>query len=311
MADSNDRSSPEPLRFVHRDLNLSRQQIRLLKISEGRNGSSDPIRCEIRHFNSEDWPSYRAVSYTWGEPHPTREIILSESPTGLGLPFSVRENLWLFLDVVRDKRLQHEELSVNHRQWYHCEWYWIDAICIHQANVGERNHQVQLMKTIYSSAEDVLSWLGPAANESDLVVANIRSWFLADSLFLKQDDHKFVDNGSTRKAINAFFNRDYWKRVWIVQEYRLARKNLVMCGQSAIPGYYLHRFFRHYDSSCMKHAWAVLRDSHIQKELLLSIALERYLQSHCSDVRDRVFGIMALVVGYAAVPVDYSKSAQE
>jgi len=32
---------------------------------------------------------------------------------------------------------------------------WIDAICIDQLNVEERNYQVPLMKTIYSNATAV------------------------------------------------------------------------------------------------------------------------------------------------------------
>jgi hypothetical protein len=44
-----------------------------------------------------------------------------------------------------------------HRQRY----FWIDAICINQANNEERSLQVVLMTTIYSTAMHVVSWLGP------------------------------------------------------------------------------------------------------------------------------------------------------
>lgn len=37
---------------------------------------------------------------------------------------------------------------------------WIDAICINQADLDKRCEQVQPMKDIYSSAEEVLIWLG-------------------------------------------------------------------------------------------------------------------------------------------------------
>ncbi|KAJ4289069.1 hypothetical protein N0V90_011411 [Kalmusia sp. IMI 367209] len=36
---------------------------------------------------------------------------------------------------------------------------WVDALCINQADVKERNHQVSLMGDIYSSAELVINWL--------------------------------------------------------------------------------------------------------------------------------------------------------
>jgi hypothetical protein len=38
---------------------------------------------------------------------------------------------------------------------------WADAICINQEDVIERNHQVQLMKEIYTKASKVVVWLGP------------------------------------------------------------------------------------------------------------------------------------------------------
>jgi hypothetical protein len=37
---------------------------------------------------------------------------------------------------------------------------WIDALCIDQENVIERNHQVQQMGEIFSRASNVLAWLG-------------------------------------------------------------------------------------------------------------------------------------------------------
>lgn len=38
--------------------------------------------------------------------------------------------------------------------------FWIDALCIDQENLAERNHQVTQMGKIYASAYRVVSWLG-------------------------------------------------------------------------------------------------------------------------------------------------------
>ncbi|KAK7747636.1 hypothetical protein SLS62_009047 [Diatrype stigma] len=45
--------------------------------------------------------------------------------------------------------------------------FWIDAICIDQENLNERNVQVAMMPTIYRSAKSVLVWLGsdPVSDE--------------------------------------------------------------------------------------------------------------------------------------------------
>ncbi|POS77019.1 hypothetical protein DHEL01_v204596 [Diaporthe helianthi] len=36
---------------------------------------------------------------------------------------------------------------------------WVDSICIYQADVRERNHQVHMMKHINSKAASVVVWL--------------------------------------------------------------------------------------------------------------------------------------------------------
>ena len=69
-----------------------------------------------------------------------------------GMPIPVGHSLWTFLDEMRSQG--------------RFRTYWIDAICIDQSNVQERNHQVQLMKVIYSQAESVSIWLGPVEEGS-------------------------------------------------------------------------------------------------------------------------------------------------
>jgi hypothetical protein len=63
-----------------------------------------------------------------------------------GVDFAVRENLWWALYYLRDEETERV--------------LWIDALCIHQENEGERNHQVQLMGQIYADAWRVVAWLG-------------------------------------------------------------------------------------------------------------------------------------------------------
>jgi hypothetical protein len=42
-------------------------------------------------------------------------------------------------------------------------YFWIDALCINQLDVDEKNEQVGCMKEIYSHAPSVLIWLGDAS----------------------------------------------------------------------------------------------------------------------------------------------------
>jgi hypothetical protein len=41
------------------------------------------------------------------------------------------------------------------------EALWVDALCINQEDVEERNLQVLRMSSIYRQAQAVLAWLGP------------------------------------------------------------------------------------------------------------------------------------------------------
>jgi len=38
--------------------------------------------------------------------------------------------------------------------------FWIDALCIDQDSIHEKNHQVAQMGSIYAKSIEVISWLG-------------------------------------------------------------------------------------------------------------------------------------------------------
>jgi hypothetical protein len=85
--------------------------------------------------------SYTCLSYRWGAPEPNGVIRVD------GKLFRVRQNLLDFLHIARQNK---DATKV----------YWIDALCIDQSNVLERNHQIAQMGQIYSSAACVHVWLG-------------------------------------------------------------------------------------------------------------------------------------------------------
>ncbi|KAF2029746.1 heterokaryon incompatibility, partial [Setomelanomma holmii] len=89
-----------------------------------------------------DAPVFNALSYAWGDAKGDKGILLD------GMPFTVRRNLWTFLQQARNRLTQPPTLL------------WIDAICINQTEVHERNLQVGLMGQIYSKASKVFVWLG-------------------------------------------------------------------------------------------------------------------------------------------------------
>ncbi|KAF2825343.1 HET-domain-containing protein [Ophiobolus disseminans] len=91
---------------------------------------------------------------------------------------------------------------------------WIDALCIDQSNIAERNHQVQQMEWIYSNAFRVISWMG---NKSE--IADLFRWVHGHS----RNNH---DQPSPKilEQVTRFINDEYWTRAWFTQEVCLADK---------------------------------------------------------------------------------------
>ncbi|PMD27086.1 hypothetical protein NA56DRAFT_684547 [Hyaloscypha hepaticicola] len=131
----------------HKPLELYSRQIRLLRLLSLREctgpqrpwHSSEEIRCELFIVNLDDCPDYEALSYTWGSSGTDIHIELD------GQDFSIRPNLAYALAALR--RSESRVL-------------WVDAFCINQNNIHERNHQVEQMGEIYRQARQVLAWLG-------------------------------------------------------------------------------------------------------------------------------------------------------
>jgi hypothetical protein len=139
-------------------------------------------------------------------------------------------------------------ISSEMRQQGSLELFWIDAICIDQENVQERNHQVSLMKDIYSKvrpgflmisgwrvsdrvllqASQVAVWLGPASANSNLAIKMTK---MGPSFHKKGLLPMWTpDEG---KSLFELCSRSYWKRIWITQEFLFAQDIKVHCGEDS------------------------------------------------------------------------------
>lgn len=104
----------------------------------------------LKTLSLNDPPIYKALSYTWGDINSKKSLILN------GATCLITKNLDVAL-----RHLQHEDSP---------EPLWVDSLCINQEDNDEKSEQVQRMKSIYESASKVIVWLGPSANNSDLVM---------------------------------------------------------------------------------------------------------------------------------------------
>lgn len=140
------------------------------------------LSCKLNTFTigEDECPQYKALSYTWGSPIYGREEAFASTSTILcnDQPFSVVLNL---MDAL-------EQLRTSGYEGY----IWIDAICIDQQNVGERNAQVLLMGDIYSSALEVIIWLGKDTTFlSDVEWLHNQTSFLAKAWDLVNQSKKY------------------------------------------------------------------------------------------------------------------------
>ncbi|KAE8376380.1 heterokaryon incompatibility protein-domain-containing protein [Aspergillus bertholletiae] len=125
-------------------------------------------------------------------------------------------------------------------------FFWVDAICINQEDIVEKNSQVLQMSSIYRCADQVLSWLGVEAYDSDYAIEMITdvsgkiaaaldkgdplSWMVPSQTELWQANYHYkVANRFWSSAV-WLLRRPYWSRAWIIQEIVLAREVTMLCG---------------------------------------------------------------------------------
>lgn len=174
------------------------------------------LECALEHTSLDSSSPYECLSYTWGSLIYNEKIILNSRP------FPVTSNLYHALKTIF-RNTQTRTL-------------WVDAICINQLDIEERSRQVLRMPEIYGGAFHVIIWLGPKSFDSDLAISLIsqrrRTGYAA--AFPRHTLRRLKADPSAWKAIENFFARSWWRRVWIVQEYILARKATFFCGEAMI-----------------------------------------------------------------------------
>lgn len=187
------------------------------------------IRLRIETTTLHDAGEYTCLSYTWGAPEPKHTIQVN------GHDFDVRADLFAALCRLR--------LPDKPRR------LWIDAICIDQDNIPERDSQVAMMQHIFRQATDVIAWIGEDNGHRDQravdFVRNLSA--RAEGLVAqKKDSGQTIDAetaawigsitpwdfaGSVWMDFISLVERPWFSRIWIIQEIIMARKITVWCGR--------------------------------------------------------------------------------
>ena len=321
--------------FLYPALNFSEPEIRVLKLAPAQEKSHDII-CSLTIVSLADNVEYEALSYVWGMEPPSHQIYLN------GHAFPVRSNLHMALQRLRSMS--------------QVRCLWIDAICIDQLNIEERNHQVARMRDIYARALRVLIWLGSSDAEIEevieafsredfdsreipvgLIIESSRTFVesvpvkmyefghsdgigesaLEDTFPYKESVQKRSVTGFTSCGLKKILDKPWWSRVWVVQEFIVARTPPLACiGERWVSWDVIFRILVFvttkrivYDDSAFKDmpASRLLNIGFICQDWATAacpitkqnVSLEQYLaqtsERDATDPRDKIFALIGLV----------------
>ena len=194
---------------------------------------------------------YVALSYTWGPSEdPVDDSQLEERSHTIrvnGQELIIGDNL--FQALVQLKKCLPSGWPRN---------FWVDAICINQRDNSERSAQVQIMGDIFGLAEGVVVWLGEGS--SDTIKSSVQ--YMLRVRKMVEDVRREaalqvspawvywkynIDAEARCKAAgwtlegfsdsmwkSKLFQKRWWMRTWVVQEFALARKVCFLWGSTLL-----------------------------------------------------------------------------
>lgn len=195
--------------ILYTQIRIRQNQFRLINVKPAVAHEEDVI-CTLRL--AAEGEKYDALSYAWGPGDAVRAITIN------GMRMMIRANLDAFL-----RHYRHET---------DVKTVWIDALCINQGDIAEKNMHVPYMHLVYMRCCRLWIWLGEASADSDLAIGVLK---------MLTYDHVYAKPpylGPTKlAAIGSLLARSWWSRAWIVQElvYGLRVKHrMIMCGKSTL-----------------------------------------------------------------------------
>ena len=304
-------ASPEEQLHKYRPLDPSKNQIRLLRLppSDGtparERSVHEDIETTLLSVELEEAPDYEALSYRWAKDNDTTGITIR------GLVHKISYTL---------KRALQEWQSPTETKLV-----WVDAICIDQKNNAERSAQVAKMRTIYSNASLVVVWLGLVSSSSPLAFSFVRDLYehLNEPSYF-QETLSNPREAPRLEALLHLLRREYWYRIWVIQEVNSARSLVLKCGSDTMEWEHLvkvqkelcnARYF--FNKSLYVGGPIVLglpnSVSSSTEPRGLCEALRFFNLQSASDPRDMLYAIIGLTDAGEdpRMPIDYSQPVRE
>lgn len=297
------------------------RHIRVLELHAGT--GDEPLHGTLSDVSLDDSTlEFEAVSYVWGAGYENAGTV----DLGGGKCLELRPNL-------RDAlyNLRHESAPRK---------LWIDALCINQYDHSEKATQVMLMAEIYARCTSVLIWLGLPGPQSQLGL-EVLAFLASSDVRIGSGDAPWdqLPSGEVEAALQDILERQYFQRLWVVQEAALASHITMHVGRTAIAWSrrartrrFLARVKMAELSPSWQHSEELRRVDFRPVRELLEQSLAAEARRHgtvevpslldvvhsirhrqVADPRDRIYGVMSLVTPaeVAGLVPDYRLSWEE
>jgi hypothetical protein len=176
---------------------------------------------ELIHFSLDELPdSYMAISYCWGDSERKHSIYTTDGST-----IQVTANLNKLLLHLAEKSI--------------ADYLWIDALCINQDSIPERNGQILLMREIYQHASSVHVWLGEniittrglwrdraqsAVSALQTVISLTKYDAIGEISSAYHIASSYKIDVNSRLSLVELFSLPWFERVWPIQEVVVATR---------------------------------------------------------------------------------------
>lgn len=248
--------------FLYNCLDRDSSEIRLVRFTEPASPKAE-IQLELRHASLEDHDTaYAALSYVWGDQNNTAPIVIN------GEAFIIGQNLhaglkqlhqngihtWLWIDAICIQQSDVEERISQVNQmgtifsradrvyiWLGPGSYETDGIMDLITRIGprglavgaldlwEKRQPLEEAKTYITKR----SQLNEDESEHDLEGSELAR-FMFDLLHEPELQTVGSSKQNLAPGIRQLMRREYWHRVWIIQEVSLAQDAIVLCGTKSV-----------------------------------------------------------------------------
>lgn len=288
------------VQYSYKYIKLQKKEIRLFTLFPGE--GMECLQGMLWTTTSRKAGSYTTLSYVWGPQNQSMKVL--RTPSG---DIRIRDALHTALVGLRKKR---EPLTL-----------WVDALCINQSDKREKSQQIILLAEIFQRSACTLAHIGGDENHSEAIqmLMQVRAHMVVGPSSeewpedLPRCPQSWGDRGMpfpedqiwTRAA--AFFENQWFRRAWIVQEAVVARKLKIVHGMTRVDWNHLFLVMEHIEKELetvdrtILNSWVPFlklgRLRHIEDRsgrVSILKLLENFRHTKSSDPRDRFFSLLGI-----------------